>query len=212
MAGSAFSPLGDKPLLWHTLIEASSTALLDRIVITTNDENIHPYVAKHYPKVTVMKRPSHLVSSGVPLKAIVDHVLCGLKNADRYEPQAVMILNVNTPFRKRLHIERAIDTMTIFKMDTVIAVTEELAHCYVHDRKGLTPLKKNRDLRLEKEAIYKEVGAILLSRLSAQLNDHFFGERVGHVMMLPQEGIKVKSSFDLWMAEQMLKFPEEKNI
>ncbi len=201
---SAFALLDDKPLLWHTLDQALKTELLDRIVVTTNSDEILKYTGQ-FNKITAIKRPKELTTAGTKLKAIIEHVLTVLKEKENYRPEAVMVLYINTPFRRTMHIEKAIDTLTIFDVDTVISVAEELAYCYFHGDHGLIPVQKNREIRIEKKAIYKETGAILLTKVNAQTDANFYGKKVGHILMLPEESIKIKSPFDLWLAEKIIK-------
>lgn len=208
---SAFSVLAGKPLIEHTLERALGTNMLDRIAVTTNDKRVLDYSAKFKGVITV-ERPSKLISTNIPIKTIVMHVLDILKKIDGYAPDAVMILYVNAPLRKTAHIERAIDTMTIFDVDTVVSVAEELAYCYFHQRRGLTPVQKSRGIRIERKGIYKEGGGILLTRVSAVTDNNFHGKKVGHIVVLPEENVKVKSPFDLWLAGKILTEWSEKEV
>lgn len=205
---SAFSVLAEKPLLWHTLNQILKTEMLDKIVVTSNDEEVLRYSAQFDQKIMTIERPDGLTASHTGIGPVIKYVLKVLEEKHSYRPEAVMVFYVNTPLRKAMHIEKAIDTLTIFDVDTVISVAEELAHSYIphhiHGRHGLVPIKKSRDLRIEKKAIYKESGAILLSRIGVISDKNFYGQKVGHIMMLPEENIKIKSPFDLWLAEKIL--------
>lgn len=202
-ADSAFTELGGKPLLWYTLNQAVKTNLLDKIVVTSDDEEILKYCGQ-FKDVIALRRPAELTSASTDTKKIISQVLDALKEKHGYCPQAVMVLQVNSPLRRAMHIEKAIDTMAIFNVDTVISVAEELAYCYNHANHGLIPVQKNRDLRIEKKAIYKENGAILLSRVNVSTDKNFHGGKVGHIVMLPEESIKIKSPFDKWLAEKII--------
>jgi radical SAM superfamily enzyme YgiQ (UPF0313 family)/CMP-N-acetylneuraminic acid synthetase len=199
----AFTMLAGKPLLEYTLREALAVKTLDKIVVTSNDEDVLSY-ASQFKGVVVVKRPSNLIASDAGTKAIISHVIKELNAKEQYSPEAVIILYINTPLRKSGHIEKAIDTMAIFDVDTVVAVSEELAYCYTHDKHGLLPIKKNRDLRIEKNAIYKEIGAIFLSKMNVKTDKNFYGKKVSHIVMLPEESVKIKSAFDLWLAEKII--------
>lgn len=200
---SAFATLAGKPLLDYTLQGALKTDMLDKIVVTSDDDEILEYSVQ-FKKVVTVKRPLELIAPAVGLELIVQHVLTYMKQKHSYCPEAVMILNVNNPLRRTMHIEKAIDTLTIFNVDTVISVAEELAYCYFHGRHGLTPIQKSRDIRIEKKAIYKETGSILLSRINTVTGRGFYGKKIGHIVMLPEESIKIKSAFDLWQAEKII--------
>lgn len=200
---SPFAVLNKKTLLQHTLSEVLGTKMLDKVVLTSNDDRVLSYSGK-FRNINTIKRPENLATSHIGISLVVKYILKVLKEKENYCPDAIMVLYVNTPFRTSAHIEKAIDTLTIFNLDTVVSVAEELARCYFHDRQGLVPVQKSMDIRIEKRAIYKETGAILLSRVDAITDMSLYGKRVGHIVMLPEESLKVKSPFDLWLAERIL--------
>lgn len=200
---SPFAILNKKPLLYHTLSEILQTKMLDKIVVTSNDDKVLKRSAK-FRNIRTIKRPDNLATSHTGISSVVKYILEILKEKENYQPDAVMVLYINTPLRRSAHIEKAIDTLTIFSLDTVVSVTEELARCYFHGKHGLVPVQKSKDIRIEKKAIYKETGAILLSRIDVITDKSLYGRKVGHIIMLPEEGLKVKSPFDLWLAEKIL--------
>ena len=114
------------------------------------------------------------------------------------------MLFVNTPLRKAHHIDWAINTMRIFDVDTVVSILEELAHCYHHRKFGLIPISPSRSMRLERDAIYKENGAIFLSRTDVIKSNKLIGSSVGHISMLQQESIKINSDYEFWLADKLL--------
>lgn len=200
---SPFAKLSSKPLIWYTLKEALKTKMLKKIVVTSDDERLLRYTAR-FKKVIVIKRPKRLTTVYTGIRSIIMHTLETLKKRGLKYPDAVMVLYLNTPLRKAAHIEKAIDTMTIFGLETVVSVAEELAYCYFHDRNGLVPIRKSREIRIEKKALFKETGAILLSRVDVIKKGKVYGKRIGHITMLPEESIKIKSPFELWLTEKIL--------
>jgi len=199
----AFTKLAGKYLIDYTLREVLETKMIKSVVVTSNDTKVLKYVSEIKGVISV-KRPPNLTSSHTRLKAIVNHVVEEVGNTGNFKPDAAMILFINAPLRKTAHIEKAIDTMAIFDVDTVVSVEEELAYCYFHDKNGLVPVQRSRDLRIEKKAIYKENGAILLANLKEKIDKNLFGKKVGHVVMLPEESVKIKSAYDLWQAEKII--------
>jgi len=128
------------------------------------------------------------------------------------KPDAVCTLFVNCPLRPSRYIDKAIDTMVIFDVDTVISVEEELSICYQHTRHGLTAIRKNRtNMRVERDAIYKENGAIYLTKTNIINQSRMRGDKIGHISMLPEDSINIKSELDLWIAERIVKEWRSKN-
>lgn len=200
------APLGDlagKPLLQYTLDEALKAAPLGRIVVTTDDEAVLAY-AQAIPRVTALPRPAALSRPNTRIEPTVHYVLDLLRERDGYAPVAVMLLYINTPLRLCEHIEQAIDTMLVFQTDSVVSVCEDVGFHYLHGRHGLVPIQPKGQLRLERDALYEENGAVYLSRRSAVTRESFLGKRVGHVMMLREESAQIDSPFERWLVERIL--------
>ena len=200
----ALREIAGRPLIWHTLSEAGGTDMLDRVVVTTDDENVIDYVNREFPGIHTVSRPSEISRPHTRIGPTLLHLLDHLASTEGYRPDAVMLLYVNAPLRRRRHIEKAIDTLTIFDLDSVVSVCEELAYCYQHGRNGLMPIQKKRSLRLEREALYKENGAVLLTRTDRIGPEEILGRRIGHITMLPDESIRIISRFTFWEAERIL--------
>lgn len=199
-----FLELAGKPLIWYTLNELKSTSTLDHIVVSSEDNEVLDYAAK-FPGVEPIKRKSKLIHSNLRMKDLIRSVLKQLESSSGYKPDAVCTLYINTPLRRSYHIDKAIDTMVIFDVDSVISVQEELSHCYHHGRYGLEPLNDTEDgMRIERKGIYKENSVIYLSKVEVIQSGRFLGKEIGHIVMLPEESIKLNSAYDLWLAENIL--------
>lgn len=200
----ALKEIAGRPLIWYTLSEIAKTDMFERVVVTSNDEKILDYVTRHFPGFQTIKRPHEISRPFTKIEHTLTFLLKTLEENDRYRPEAVMLLFINSPLRRKMHIEKAIDTMTIYNLDSVVSVSEELYYCYQHKRNGLVPIQKKRDLRLEREAIYKENGAVFLTRTENIGPGDILGEKLGHIMMLPEESIRIDSKFTFWQVEKIL--------
>ena len=199
-----FVDLGGKPLLWYTISEALKADTLDRIVLSSEDDEVLEYV-RQFKRIIPLKRPYELAKFTSSEQDIAIHVLDSLKEASGYEPEVLCILYITTPLRRAYHIDKAVDTMTIFDVDTVLSIQEELSLCYHHRRFGLTPLNgTRRDLKVERNAIFKENGAIYLMKRKVLEKGYLLGERIGHITMLPWESVKINSEYDFWLADKIL--------
>ncbi len=192
-----------KPLLWYTITEALKTSMIDRIAVSSDDPEVLAY-CKKFPRIIPVQRPSKLARSSADMGAVILHVLEVFKIERNYRPDAVMILYSNTPLRRSVHIEKCIDTMVIFKVDSVIAVAEEVDHFYNHKRYGLSVINKRAGISLERDALYRDSGAIYLSRTTAISPKRILGESIGHIVMMPEESVRIRNNFDFWLADKIL--------
>lgn len=200
-----FTELAGKPLIWYTLKELKSVNNLDKVVISSEDDKVLDYAEKYFPKVILLKRELKLTHSQLKMKDLIFNILKKLEKSSGYKPDAVCTLYINTPLRRGYHIDKAIDTMVIFNVDSVISVQEELSHCYHHRRHGLESIYTAKDgMRIERESVYKENSAIYLTKTEIIENGQFLGDKIGHILMLPDESIKINSEYDLWLAEKIL--------
>ena len=201
--GNPFAQLMEKPLLDRTLEQILEARSIDRIVVSSSDEDVLAY-AERFEGVDTFLRPQTLAKRTDSVEETTLHVVKTLEKRG-YRPDAVCICCVNTPFRRGAHIDKAVDTMTIFNVDSVISITEDDSFFYQHGKNGLTPVNGShqRMLCLEKKALFKENGAIYLSRLETVLEGKLLGERIGHITMLPEESVRINSGYEFWLAEKI---------
>ena len=110
---------------------------LDRVVLVTADTEVARYGIES--KIDVILRPESLAGPNVPIEPSAWFVL-GMLAEKGYHPDLVAILHVTSPLKKACHICEAIDTMLIFKTDSVVSVCEDRMFHYQHKTNGLVPL------------------------------------------------------------------------
>lgn len=202
-SGDPFQNVAGNPLISYTLEQAQKAMRLDRVVVASDDSKVLDYAAR-YDGIKTMKRPTALSDYNTRMPEIVSFVLDSLKADEDYLPWAVCLLYINTPLRRSSAIDKAVDTMMIFDVDSVISIVEELSNCYQHRRFGLKPINGSGIVHLEKEAIYKENGAIYLSKSSVFKKGQMLGDSISHIVMLPEESVRVRSLYDFWLAEKTM--------
>jgi CMP-N-acetylneuraminic acid synthetase len=202
---SPFEKLGKKPLLWYTLNEAQKANSLDRIILSSEDDRVLNYGRK-FVNIEPIKREKKWAKVSFRIQDFITYILDKLKRTDGYEPDAVCTLYITTPLRRYYHVDKAVDTMAIFGVDSVISVQEELANCYHHEGYGLSSINNSRNgIRVERDAIYKENSAIFISRTEIIREGRLLGDKIGHITMLPEESVKTNTKYDLWLSEHILK-------
>lgn len=202
--GAPFTDLAGKPLIEYTLEEVAKARLVDRAVLSSASPEVLR-AAEKYPGIIPLLRPRELAKQTASAVDLLKNILAALEEKEGYQPDAVCICYINAPFRRAEHIDKAVDTMAIFGVDSVISVQEELSLCYYHGRHGLTPLNsaRERGMRLEREAVFKENAAIFLTRTEVIRSGRFLGEKIGHITMLPEESVRLSTEFDFWVAEKI---------
>ncbi|RLJ03261.1 MAG: hypothetical protein DRP11_01245 [Candidatus Aenigmatarchaeota archaeon] len=198
----ALTEVAGKPLIAYTIEEALKSKNLDRVVVSTEDEEI-ARVARRYG-AEVLMRPEELARRGVPVENVVKYTLEKLER-EGYEPDIVVLLHVVSPLKKRHHIDEAVNTMLIFDMDSVISVTPDIKFHWKPGMYGLVPLFEKRLLKDDRETLYLENGAIYASKSDVWKSGRAVGNKVGHILMSEDESIHIDSEYDLWLVEQLIK-------
>lgn len=199
--GYALRRVAGRPLIDYTLDAALAFGGFRQIVVVSEDEAVLDHV-KGVPCVVAVKRPSDLARPNTSIVPTVKFVLDCLGPASAAD--AFMMLYVNTPLRTASHIRNAIDNLLIFNSDSVISVYEDLTNHYQHAGTGLRPLFERRTLRLEKEGLWVENGAIYLAKVENLNGADYLGEKIGHTVMLKHESLQIDSEEELAVADYLL--------
>jgi glycosyltransferase involved in cell wall biosynthesis len=201
----AVRELNGKPLIAYTIEEALRSDLIDRVIVSTEDEEIAEISIKLGAEVPFL-RPMELSKTSVPFEEALRHMLNVFRNNNDEVPDIITVLPYITPFRKENHITEAIDTILLYDTDSVIGVTTDLTFHWKPGEFGLTPVGyQKRLLREDKETIYKENGSIYVIKSSNLDTGSQLGNSVGHIEMSPRAAWKIETDFDLWVAEQIEK-------
>ncbi|AOY75659.1 cytidylyltransferase domain-containing protein [Clostridium formicaceticum] len=117
-------PLRGKPLIGWTIDEAKKSKYIDRIIVSTEDEEIRRVSEKL--DVEVLIRPEELAQDHTPSIDVVFHTLDELKEGG-YVPDLVVLLQCTSPLRKAKHIDEALSMLIQNKKnaDGIVSVTKE---------------------------------------------------------------------------------------
>ena len=196
--------LRGKPVIYYTIKEAKASEMIDRTVVSTENSEVAKMAEKMGGEVPFL-RPTPLAMQGVHVKEVLKDTLIRLYKEERYEPDLVVTLQVNSPFRTAEHIDEAVNTQLIHNTDSVISVYEDLSFHWRPGENGLKPvIYTERMLRKEKEIVYRENAAVYLYRAKNLLMGVGMGECIGHIEMSEKDSFRVMSELDLWMAEKLM--------
>ncbi|MBU1160172.1 acylneuraminate cytidylyltransferase family protein [Patescibacteria group bacterium] len=103
-------PILGKPVIFYTIEAAKRSGLIDRIIVSTDDEEIAA-IAREYGAETPFLRPSKLAEDNTPDLPVFQHALSWLKEKENYQPDIIIHLWPTSPFRKDGDIDKAIDLL-----------------------------------------------------------------------------------------------------
>ena len=116
-----------KPLIAHAIDTASSSRYIQKIIVSTESEEI-AQVAKKYGAEVPFLRPAELAQDKSKVTDAIIHLLNKLKTDFDYIPDIIVLLQTTSPLRTAEDIDGAIKLMFDRKADSVVSVcaTEQL--------------------------------------------------------------------------------------
>ena len=121
--------LAGKPLLAWTIEAAQASGIFERILLSTDDEDIAT-VGRRWGAETPFLRPCELAGDETPTALVIRHAVEWLKQHERWLPRYVVVLEPTSPSRRPAHIREAIDLLRRRDADSVASVSQ-VPHHYV---------------------------------------------------------------------------------
>lgn len=112
-----------KPLIAWSIQHALSSSLVDRVIVSTDDQAIAD-VAREYGADVPFMRPAQLATDSAATEPSLIHALDWLKENEGYIPDNVILLQATSPFRKPGTIDAAIRQFQYEGADSLLSVVE----------------------------------------------------------------------------------------
>lgn len=193
------------PLIDYTLQAAAAVGSFEAILVTTDDSKVIEH-CRRFPGIEGRLRPSELSSDRAPESRVAEDSILWLEKERGIYADIIVLLSVHSPLRGAEHIREAIDTLILYNTDSILSVYEDYDLHYLHGPQGLTPLNSamHRQIRLEREALYVNNGAIRAFWRDVLTPEDITGCKVGHIVMPRQLSLQIKTPMDLRAIEPML--------
>jgi len=217
--GKNLIKLGRKPLIAWTIEAAKKSKYINKIVVTTENEEIKKVGLKYGAEVP-FKRPVKLAGDKVHGIFPILHAIKWLIKNKNYYPDIVLMLLPTAPFRGSTNIDRAIKLHLKSRGKMVIGVCEtakQLLHFrYIRNQK-LTPIIKAKTLNVQRqdlEKLYYINGTIYVANTKELLKEKTFHTKDAIPYIMDEKySTDINTFRELNMARLMLRFKKhEKNL
>lgn len=207
-------PFNGKPLIAHSILHALAAQLVDRVIVSTDDEEIRR-VALEYGAEAPFLRPAELAEDHVLDLPVFEHALEFLQQTEGYRPDIVVHLRPTAPYRKSEWIDEAIRLLAENPdADSVRSVSEPDKHPYRMFTIGgdgyLDAIMKHEHpvpyllRRQDLPAVYYYNCVIDVTRPETIFNKKSMtGDRILPYVMNPDEVIDIDTLRDLKIAEAL---------
>lgn len=205
--------LNNKPLIQYTSTIALQSTLLDKVIVSTDDNEILN-LSKELGLEIPFKRPSNLAIDSSPTLPVVLHAL------DFYESKgiifdAVCLLQITSPFRTVDFLDKAISKFIESKADSLISV-QEIPHefnphwAFVEDEnnylKVATGEKNIIPRRQELPSSFFRDGSIYITKTEVLKGENsLFGSKISHIKSPKETYVNIDTMEDWHKAEEIIK-------
>jgi CMP-N-acetylneuraminic acid synthetase len=204
-------PFNNKPLVAHSIIHGLNAQLVNRVIVSTDDEEIRRVSLEFGAEVPFL-RPRELAEDNVLDIPVFEHALRYLEESEGYYPDIVLHLRPTAPHRSSVWINDAVRLLYDHPhADSVRSVSEPDKHPYrmfTIDKDGfLDPIMKHEHpvpyllRRQDLPAIYHYNCVIDVTRPATIFKDHSMtGKLILPYIMNPNDVVDIDSQRDLDMA------------
>lgn len=213
--------LAGKPLIAYTIEAALRSTHLERLIVSTDDEEIAE-ISKQYGAEIPFLRPASLAEDSTPDQPVLRHTLEWLREYNKYEPDIVLNLRPTTPFKTPQTIDRVIQITADTGADIVRTMTlvEGVHHPYwmytlSEDRDALpfmdgievTPYYQRQLL----PPVYRINGVVDAYKTTVIESGNILdNHNMRAVVISEEESIDIDTEFDFKLCEFILKSEADK--
>lgn len=211
LPGKNIRPMYGKPLIVHTIEAALAARGVDRVVLSTDDEDIAA-VCRDYDIEVPFLRPAELARDDSSAVDVYRYTLERLNREGNRNYSDFVVLQPTSPLRTGHDIDAALEIYTTKQADSVISVCEAthppIWAKRVADNGVLreyfpdTGSMKNRQ---ELPTAYMPNGAIFVLKLALLEQGTYYSDRTYPYMMPPERSIDIDAMIDFEFAEFLMK-------
>jgi N-acylneuraminate cytidylyltransferase len=185
--GKNIKEISGKPLIAWTIEAAKESQMIDRYVVSTEDEEIAE-ISREYG-ADVIERPPELATDETITLSVLQYVI------EKIPCDSVVLLQATSPIRRGGLIDECIRDFIDNEYDSLAT--------------GFTckyiEYGKNNSRRQDIEGFFYDDGNIYVIRADLIERGESFGKKVGRKVISRWENIEIDDEFDFWLAEQALR-------
>ncbi|MFT8318829.1 MAG: acylneuraminate cytidylyltransferase family protein [Sporolactobacillus sp.] len=205
--------LNEKPLLAWSIESSIHCSEINRTIVST-DSGKFAEIARKYGAEVPELRPTDLSRDETPTEPVLIHVIEQLEKKENYKPDAVILLQPTSPFRKDGSLSRAIKLFEEKKADSLLSVCPN-HHFFWKNNEDPTALysyqsrPRRQDIE-QQERWFRENGSIYITKTDIlKKNKNRLGGKIALFLMSEDESYEIDSEIDFKINE--LIFKERRN-
>lgn len=210
-------PLAGIPLIAHTIRCAQACSILQRIVVSTDDEEIAD-VAKRYGAEVPFIRPAHLAQDDSPKGPVVQHLIQSLEQMTGERIDVLVDLDTGVPLRKPSDIVDCVDLLLAGQAEIVTTAYHAERNPYFNmvelDAEGLgkmvKPPAKPIVCRQAAPPVYSLSPAVFAIRRDILWKYEHWSQARLQIHVIPRErAIDIDTELDFRLVECLMQLREK---
>lgn len=209
--GKNIRVLAGQPLLEYTVRAARASGVIDRLILSTDSEEIAAVGSRLDIEVPFL-RPAELARDDTPMLPVLEHAV-GFLEKGGWVPDIVVLLQPTSPLRKPRYIIDAVSLLHTAGCDSVVSVVEIPRHwspdyvMKIENEKLVPFLPGNERITRRQDArpAYSRDGTIYVFWRDVLMLQHtIYGADCRPLVVPEQESLTLDSLADWATAEQRL--------
>lgn len=219
--------INGKPLVQYTIDFSVNSSLIDRTIVSSDDEEILDICKKLGSEV--IKRPKELAKDESPTEEAILHCIQTLKK-ENYEPDIILLLQPTSPIRSEEDVRKTLVPIMLGDFNAAMTISEVDAHYHpfwikeIVDGEIVSPfgrnpederineIKKYHQRQLLPGKFYWKNGSIYGFTTESFLRlGHRYGDKCAPVVVETNRAINIDSEDDISKLENYYKETHEKN-
>lgn len=197
--------MNGKPLISYTINAALNSKLVDKVIVSTDDEEIKQTAIKY--GANVIDRDSKIAEDSIPLDPVIYDAVSKSELLEGVKYDIVLTVQPTSPLLKTETINNIIEKICDNEeIDTIISVMDDRHLSWTRDKDGNA--KPKYEKRLNRQYLpeeYRETGAVLATRRNCVTEKSRIGEKVDLFVVSKDESTDIDAYEDWWVAEKLLK-------
>ncbi len=190
------------PLIGHVLRTLAGSRFRPALWVTTDDEEIAD-VGRRYG-AEVVRRPAELAQDAVTLDPVVHHAVTSIEASTRTIWDVIATVQPTSPLLTVERFDEAVGAVVGESYDSAITVVMD---SHLRWRGPLDRPEPDFTVRLNRQQlppVYRETGAVMVTRRSHLTPRGRFGPKVRLVELPDHEAVDIDSNADWWLADNFL--------
>ncbi len=199
--------LGDQCLIERIISAVLTSKRISILIVTSSDKQIKNFVEKTYQGLDNLIYLHRNIEQTRLNTDLIDTTttIINLPVIKNKNFNTILLLSAEYPFVKAETIDDAINTMAIFKTDSLVSVRTNNNMLFQHRGHGLKPIfNQDKLTRLEREALYEKAGGIMITKIKCfEKERKFLAGGIGHIVVDRRTAQAVQTTDDFRIASCM---------